>query len=189
MHRTRRHAPARGDAEAPPTARTRGALLRFCQEHPPTCAPHRLLGPCFKTGRGRPCHAKPGCPLHRTPSGGRPARGDHHQCGAVAAHQSPRHTGHPGPARPKTHRTRHMQPRVDKLPARAAGGPQDPEQEGHGCGAQHTKCSPGPPLCRFHARESRSPSVRCSLSHPRAQAGGVPPRAATIRPKPRQGAL
>ena len=51
----------------------------------------------------------------------------------------------------------------------------------------HTKCTRIPPLCS--TRGDRSSFVRCSLSHPRAQAGGVPPRAATIRPKPRQRAL
>jgi len=146
-----------GDAEAPPTDQTRGVLLRFCQEHPPTCAPHRLLGPCYKTGRGRPCHAKPGCPLHRTPSGERPAHEDHHQCGAVVGHQSLHHTRHPGPARPKTHRTRHMQPRVNKS-RRARQG--NPGSRANMAGEAHThKVHPDPPFV-FHARR---PLVVCPL--------------------------
>ena len=166
-----------GDAEAPPTGRTRGVLLRFCQEHPPTCAPHRLLGPCFKTGRGRPCHAKPGCPLHRTPSGGRPAREDHHQCGAVVAHQSPHHTRHPGPARPKTHRTRHMQPRVNKNQRARQGGP-GVQSKRAGCGAHHTKCSPGPPLCvpRAEAARRLSAARYHTLGPKQAVCHRVPPR-------------
>jgi len=38
----------------------------------PLCKLHRLLGPCYKTGRGWRCHcvAKLSCPSHRTPQRG-----------------------------------------------------------------------------------------------------------------------
>ena len=48
-----------------------------------TCKLHRLLGPCFKTGREWHCCAKLHCLQHHTPTGGPAARLGHHQSGAA----------------------------------------------------------------------------------------------------------
>jgi len=42
--------------------------------------------------------------------GGKPINRDHHQRGAIAISQLPRHTEHPGLTRPKTSQTRHCSP-------------------------------------------------------------------------------
>jgi hypothetical protein len=48
-----------------------------------TCKLHRLLGPCFKTGREWHCCTKLHCLQHHTLSGGPTVRPGHHQSGAA----------------------------------------------------------------------------------------------------------